>query len=146
MMHLLRTDEQTIGDLEIFGKKTGSGIFDIYNQAHTRRRSLAGELFRQPLSNREAINQRSNVIESFASLKVKFPYDSALFDTAEKYLVSAEDEGKSKNNQAVMGEKEIQNGVLSVIQIIQLTKAFTQRPEIQSITNYNSERRRLSYW
>jgi DNA mismatch repair ATPase MutS len=144
MMHLLRTDEQTIGDLEIFGKKTGSGIFDIYNQAHTRGgEALLGELFRQPLSNREAINQRSNVIESFASLKVKFPYDNALFDTAEKYLVSAEDEGKSKNNQAVMGEKEIQNGVLSVIQIIQLTKAFTQRPEIQSITNYNSEREAL---
>ncbi|MCH5687340.1 hypothetical protein LWM68_25610 [Niabella sp. W65] len=45
MMHLLRTDEQTIGDLEIFGKKTGSGIFDIYNQAHTRGEALLGNSF-----------------------------------------------------------------------------------------------------
>ncbi|MGE9313061.1 MutS-related protein [Niabella sp. CJ426] len=140
-MHLLRTDEQTIGDLEIFGKKTGSGIFDIYNQAHTRGgETLLGELFRQPLSDKEAINRRSSVIESFAALQLKFPYDSAFFDTAEKYLISADDEGKGKNSQAAIGEKEIQNGVQSVIQIIQLTKTFTERKEIKDINAYNAER------
>ncbi len=38
-MNLL-TDEQTIEDLRIFGKRDASGIYDLYNHAYTRRRKI----------------------------------------------------------------------------------------------------------
>ena len=140
-MTLLRTDEQTIGDLGIFGKKSGGGIIDIYNQAHTRGGSaLLGELFRSPLSDKNAINRRSSIIENFARLKIRFPYDAALFDTAEKYLSHSEEEMKAKGNRVALGEKEIQNGVHAVIDILTTTSRFIEKPEIINTGVYSEER------
>lgn len=138
---ILRTDEQTIEDLGIFGKKSGNGIYDIYNRANTRGgETLLGAMFRSPLSDKEAINKRSSIIEHFAGLNLRFPYNVSLFDTAEKYLANSEEGAKSKTNQAALGEKEIQNGVLALIEIIKLTKEFTGKTEIKNITAYTNER------
>jgi DNA mismatch repair protein MutS len=143
-MNLLRTDEQTIGDLEIFGKKSGEGIIDLYNNAHTRGgAALLSELFRNPLSNRNAINQRSSIIENFARLDIRFPYEAAQFDTAEKYLSHTEEELKARSNRAALGEKEIQNGVQAVIDIIKTTFRFIEQPKLINIDPYGSERAAL---
>ncbi|MCD2425680.1 DNA mismatch repair protein [Niabella pedocola] len=140
-MNLLRTDEQTIGDLEIFGKKSGSGIFDLYNHAYTRGGAmLLSELFRNPLSDKEAINRRSSIIESFARLQLRFPYEAALFDTAEKYLSHTEEEMKAKGNRVALGEKEIQSGVNALIDIIKATARFMELPDIKNINAYDMER------
>ncbi len=105
-MNLLRTDEQTIGDLEIFGKKNGGGIFDLYNHARTRGgAALLSELFRKPLADKNAINRRSSIIENLALLKIRFPYEAAQFDTAEKYLSHTEEEIKAKGNPRSPGRK-----------------------------------------
>jgi DNA mismatch repair protein MutS len=80
-MNILRTDEQTIKDLGIFGKSDGDGIYEIYNQVHTRGgEALLEELFRHPLADKDAINTRSTIIERFASLNLPFPYNASLFE------------------------------------------------------------------
>jgi DNA mismatch repair ATPase MutS len=142
---MLRTDEQTIEDLGIFGKKSGSGIYDIYNRSHTRGgEALLEEMFRNPLSDREAINRRSSIIEGFARLGIPFPYNASLFDMAEKYLVSGDKDAKNKNDQAVLGEKEVQNGVGAVIELIRLTRKFVEQQEIRNIQAYAAEREAIA--
>lgn len=137
----LQTDEQTIKDLEIFNKRNGTGIYDIYNNANTRGgEALLEELFRNPLSDRAAINNRCAVIEQFANLKIRFPFNASLFDMAEKYLSNAEENSNHKSGQATLGEKEIQQGVGAVIDLIRLTKEFIEKNEIISIKAYSADR------
>ncbi|NML23634.1 DNA mismatch repair protein [Pseudoflavitalea sp. G-6-1-2] len=144
-MNLLRTDDQTISDLEIFSKKSGGGIFDIYNHVHTRGgETLLGELFRQPLSDRDAINRRSSIIGSFARLNIPFPYHTSIFDTAEKYLSHTEEEMKAKGNRMTLGEKEIQNGVNAILEIFRVTLAFIEQPKIIAIPDYDAEREAIN--
>ncbi|MDB5155705.1 MAG: mismatch repair protein, partial [Mucilaginibacter sp.] len=137
----LQTDDQTIGDLGIFGKRNGSGIYDIYNYTHTRGgEAVLKELFLQPLSDRVDINRRSNIIEHFAKLQIVFPFDGTLFDMAEKYLMNVETPGKSASQQQVLGEKEIQQGVMALIDLIQRVKLFTAAKETIGVAAYDQER------
>ncbi|MBN9384039.1 MAG: DNA mismatch repair protein [Chitinophagaceae bacterium] len=141
----LLTDEQTIEDLGIFGKKNGGGVYDIYNRLHTRGgEALLQEMFRHPLSDKDAVNTRSSIIENFAQLNGTFPYNASLFDMAEKYLAHHEEHGKSKNGQSSLGEKEIQNGVKAIIELIRLTKEFVERNDIKNITAYADERENIT--
>ncbi len=46
----LQTDEQTIEDLRIFGKRDSQGLFDLYNHSHTRgAEAVLKEMFTKPL-------------------------------------------------------------------------------------------------
>src|SRR5882757_5264612 len=138
---LLRTDEQTMDDLGIFGKKSGSGIYDIYNRLHTRGgEALLQEMFRNPMSDKDAVNMRSSIIEKFANLNMTFPYSASLFDMAEKYLAYSEENSKGKNGQSSLGEREIQNGVKAIIELIRLTKEFAERNDVKNINAYADER------
>jgi DNA mismatch repair ATPase MutS len=140
-MNMLRTDEQTIKDLGIFDKRDGQGIYDIYNHVHTRGGEvLLEELFRNPLSDKEAINRRSAIIEGFARLNLSFPYNASLFDMAEKYLANGAENEKNKNNRATLGEKEIQNGVSAVIELIRRTEVFIDGQAILEMPDYSAER------
>lgn len=126
----LQSDEQTIGDLGIFSKQDGKGIYDIYNRTHTRGgESLLEEIFRRPLSDKMQINRRSSIIESFAKLQITFPYPSSLFDVVEKYL----------HGESVFNEKEIQNGVNGVIDLIRATKEFITQSNIGQVSAYSME-------
>lgn len=141
---MLRTDEQTIKDLGIFGKRDGSGIFDIYNQSHTRGgEALLEKIFLHPLSERDAINTRSSIIEQFAKSGLRFPYDAASFDMAEKYLGNSKD-GLQHKVAGVLGEKEILNGVSAVLDLIRITKAFTENPAVKNISAYSAERESIA--
>ncbi|HVK46870.1 MAG TPA: hypothetical protein VM488_03485 [Pseudobacter sp.] len=136
-MHL-QTDDQTIEDLGIFGKRNGNGIYDIYNNAHTRGgEALLEEMFRSPLSDQAAINRRSNIIAQFMQAKLAFPYEAGLFDITEKYLLQGV---KEQQQQVQLSEKEIQNGVAAVIELLQLTKAFVESKEVQQFKEYATER------
>lgn len=134
----LQTDDQTIDDLGIFGKKNGTGIYDIYNHTHTRGGELVlEEMFRAPLCDQMAINIRSNIIAAFMKAEFKFPYDVSIFDVTEKYLLHGT---KEQQQQLQMSEKEIQNGVASVISLLHITRSFTGKKEVESISAYATER------
>src|SRR5262245_12195576 len=121
----LQTDEQTITDLGIFGRRNSSGIHDLYNRTQTRGgEAMLKEMFLHPLSTVAAITRRSSIIEHFARLKMKFPFTAALFDMTEKYITDAGDRTKTNRQQSTLGEKEIQQGVVSVIAIMQQLREF----------------------
>jgi len=141
----LQTDEQTIEDLRLFGKRDSSGIADLYNHVHTRGgEALLKALFRSPLSDKEAINTRSSIIEHFARLDMAFPFDGSMFDMAEKYLSDSPEQGRQAGFKSLLSEKEIQNGVSAVIALMQRTKSFIDTAEVTGISAYAPERDLIS--
>ncbi len=72
---ILHTDEQTIDDLRIFGKRDNAGIYDIYNNTHTRGgEKILEEMFRNPLADRMAINQRAGIIGNLSEAAARLPF------------------------------------------------------------------------
>jgi DNA mismatch repair protein MutS len=141
----LQTDEQTIGDLGIFGNQSGNGIYDIYNHAHTRGgEKLLEEMFRAPLSDRAAINNRSAIIARMMANGLQFPFDVSHFDVAEKYLSKAVSNDGRQRNEVQLSEREIQNGVLSVISLLHFTKELIEKREVTGIAEYETERQAIA--
>lgn len=142
----LQTDEQTIEDLGLFGKQNSGGLFDIYNGAHTRGgEEVLKTLFRSPLADREAINQRSSIIAHFADMKASFPFDASSFDAAERYLLN--NSGRTKDassHTTVLNEKEMYNGVIAIIAILWRSREFIDNPEVSAITAYRAEREAIA--
>lgn len=133
----LMTDKQTLNDLNIFGKGGGDTVYAIFNRTFTRGGSeLLEEMFRSPLSDENAINARSAIIRSFSEREVNFPYESEWFDAAEQYLENTDERTRltetdntlsRKFNHLIAADTEykaIEKSVLSLISILQSTRAF----------------------
>jgi DNA mismatch repair protein MutS len=89
---LFTTDKQTLEDLNIFGKHGGDSIYNIFNRCSTRGgAAVLEEMFRYPLSDNEAINKRSGIIQSFAASGTLFPFKSSDFDIADTYLANTDE-------------------------------------------------------
>lgn len=143
-MHL-QTDEQTIEDLGLFGRRDSRGIYDLYNHVHTRGGEvLLKALFRNPLSDMEAINNRSSIIEHFAQLNTAFPFSASMFDMAEKYLQDTQGHTKQGGHKNMLSEKEIQNGVSAVIELMQRAKTFIETKDATGIAAYSAERESMA--
>ena len=142
---LLQTDDQTLDDLGIFGRRGGTGIYDLYNHMHTRGgQAVLEEMFRHPLSDKAAISKRIGIIATFSRLNLAFPFQGALFDTAEKYLVNPDERTKSAASTGTLNEKEIQQGVTAVIQLIQQIRDFSGAQEVKDIAAYADEREAMA--
>jgi DNA mismatch repair protein MutS len=142
---VLQTDEQTITDLGIFGKRNIGGIYDLYNRTHTRGgEAILKEMFLEPLSDKEAITRRSSIIENFARLNIAFPFPPALFDMTEKYIRDPNERTHHGRQQSTLSEKEIQNGVASVIALIHQMREFTDTAAVKDIAAYAREREAIA--
>ncbi|QEC44645.1 MutS-related protein [Pseudobacter ginsenosidimutans] len=135
----LQTDDQTIEDLRLFAKRESNGIYDIYNNASTRGGELLLEkMFRQPLSDKDAITERASVIAAFAKAKTIFPFESSLLDSVEKYIVHNEEPGNGQKT--VLGEKEVSSGVNAFIGLFHSVKSFAEQGAIVGIEELQKER------
>lgn len=140
----LQTDEQTIDDLRLFSKGEVRGIYELYNNTNTRGGEVAlQEMFRKPLGDIDLINKRSTIIKQFANVQTTFPYSASLFDMAEKYLMNSSQDGKGSSNSATFGEKEINNGVTSVIELIKITWDFMNSSEVSALQAYADEKEEI---
>ena len=141
----LQTDEQTIEDLRIFGKRDSQGLFDLYNHSHTRgAEAVLKEMFTRPLCDQQEINRRSNIIKNFADKNMRFPFEGSLFDMAEKYLLAADEQKKQGSQQAVLSEKEIANGVTALISLVQQIKVFIETKDVIAMESYTKEREAIA--
>lgn len=141
-MHL-QTDEQTIDDLRLFSKRDIVGIYEIYNHACTRGgEALLQDMFRHPLTDATAIRQRGNIIRHFAQARIDFPFNGSLFDLAEKYFAHPAQQS-GRNSQPELGEKDIQNGVAAVLELLQRVKAFIATDAVTSNTAFTSLRQEM---
>ena len=141
----LQTDDQTIEDLRIFGKRDSQGLFDLYNHSHTRgAEAVLKEMFTKPLSDQQEINRRSDIIKNFAAMNMRFPFEGALFDMAEKYLIAADEQKKQGTQHSVLSEKEISNGVTALITLVQQIKSFIDTREVIAMKSWSKEREAIA--
>jgi DNA mismatch repair protein MutS len=134
---LFTTDKQTLEDLNIFGKHGGNALFNIYNRCITRGgASIMEEMFRYPLSDEKAINQRIGVIKYFAASEIAFPFNATHFDAAETYLNNTDERTRLTSGDQTLTRKlsniialdvetqVIHKGVQAVTEILKAAGAF----------------------
>ena len=140
----LQTDEQTMTDLRIFSRNGEPGLFDLYNRTHTRGGEiLLGEWFRSPLADREEINRRSRIIDTFSRRPVTFPFQGSLLDLVEKYLATGQRDGASPSHAASLGERELQNAVLAVIELLSLARTLLEQEALQQNDFFETDYRQM---
>ncbi|MNJ98317.1 DNA mismatch repair protein MutS [compost metagenome] len=89
---LFITDQQTLDDLNIFGKYGSDSVFTIFNKTVTRGgAAILEEMFRYPLSDTLDINRRSGIVAAFALKGTGFPFDPTFFDVIDLYLSNTDD-------------------------------------------------------
>lgn len=138
----LQTDEQTIDDLRLFPKRDQPGIMDIYNHTYTRGgEALMQEMFHHPLCDQEAIAGRAGIIAAFAAMNAKFPFEGAVLDMVEKYLLQGEEEVDGHKH--TLGEKEIAGGVSAVIELLHKVREFVTGSELSRIPQLEEERKKI---
>ncbi|WP_127125598.1 MutS-related protein [Pseudoflavitalea rhizosphaerae] len=85
------TDQQTLSDISIFSKSGKPSIYAFFNQTHTAGGAeLLEQMFRAPLSDREAINRRSAIFRHFQQRKPELPFQPMWFDAAAHYLENSD--------------------------------------------------------
>ncbi|MHA4807346.1 MutS-related protein [Flavitalea flava] len=103
---IFTTDQQTLEDLNIFGKNGRDSVYSLFNRTNTRGgAAILEELFRYPLSDAGKINERSSTIQYFASLGAIFPFRPELFDAAELYLANTDERTRLSPGERTLGKK-----------------------------------------
>ncbi|MBO9573603.1 MAG: DNA mismatch repair protein, partial [Chitinophagaceae bacterium] len=81
------TDKQTLADLNLLGKYKEGSMFNLFNRVKTRGGELLmEEMFRSPLTNAAAINDRVARIKYLQQIGVQLDINSELTETATQYL------------------------------------------------------------
>jgi len=100
------TDQQTINDLNLFGKSGGASIYEIFNRTKTRGgAAILEEMFRYPLSDEHTINHRSQIIQQFAKTGASFPFNIDHFDPVESYLKNTDSRTKLSAQEGSIAKK-----------------------------------------
>ncbi|MCD0488363.1 hypothetical protein LPB86_08985 [Pedobacter sp. MC2016-14] len=99
-------DKQTLDDLNIFNKKGRDSVYGLFNRSRTRGGAeILEQMFRYPLSDAGAINQRSQLIRFFQDSKISFPFKGEWFDLIEQYLSNVDERTKLGNEDNKLGRK-----------------------------------------
>jgi DNA mismatch repair protein MutS len=81
------TDKQTLTDLNLLGKYKVGSMFNLFNRVKTRGgERLLEEMFRNPLTEAKAINERAACIQYLQELDITFGIDWELTEMAAHYL------------------------------------------------------------
>jgi DNA mismatch repair protein MutS len=80
-------DKQTLDDLNLLGKYKSGSIYGLFNKVCTEGgEKLLEQMFRNPLTDVDAINQRSRIFRWFGDKAVLFPFTREEFSVMENYL------------------------------------------------------------
>jgi DNA mismatch repair protein MutS len=92
MSHHFGTDQQTLDDLNLFGRHGGDSIYNLFNRCITRGgAAILEDMFRYPLSDANAINRRTGIMQFFAAAGTAFPFKGSHFDSIEPYLANTDE-------------------------------------------------------
>ncbi|MFX1705517.1 DNA mismatch repair protein [Chitinophaga sp. CC14] len=82
-------DKQTLDDLNIPGRYNNKSIYRIFDGVITNGgRKLLDDMFRHPLTDPVAINERSSIFQYFDRNPVAFPFSGEAFHVVENYLTT----------------------------------------------------------
>jgi DNA mismatch repair protein MutS len=80
-------DKQTLEDMNLLGKFKQHSIYSLFNKVKTAGgERLLDEMFRNPMTDTEAINKRSRVFQYFQEKQLSFPFRHEPFRVVENYL------------------------------------------------------------
>ncbi|NII26259.1 DNA mismatch repair protein [Pseudoflavitalea sp. X16] len=80
-------DAQTLEELNLLGKFRQGSVYSLFNQVKTRGgEQLLDSMFRTPLDNAAAINERSSTLQFFQQAQLVFPFDAQEISAMREYL------------------------------------------------------------
>ncbi|MGE7775264.1 MutS-related protein [Chitinophaga sp. NPDC101104] len=80
-------DKQTLEELNLLGKFRQGSVYHLFNRVKTRGgEQLLDDMFRFPLTDANAINQRSRIFQYFQEEKFVFPFDVKQVSFFREYL------------------------------------------------------------
>ncbi|MBO9634340.1 MAG: DNA mismatch repair protein [Chitinophagaceae bacterium] len=92
-------DKQTLEELNLLGKFKQGSVYHLFNHVKTRGgEKLLDSIFRNPLTDENAINQRSSILRFFQQARLQFPFDVQQINLMRDYL----DTNASNNAGVVM--------------------------------------------
>jgi len=95
------TDRQTVDELNLLGKFRTGSVYHLFNQVKTRGgERLLDEMFRQPLEQAAAINDRSSIFKYFQQEKMTFPFDLPQLTLMREYV----DAGTAKSSLLILAD------------------------------------------
>ncbi len=146
------TDKQTLDDLNIFGRHGSDSIYNIFNRCSTRGGALVLEdIFRYPLSDAEAINRRSGIIQYFSSSDLRFPFRSTIFDEVQIYLSNTDERSKLVAQDNTLGKRlsnalaidlvtaQIHKGIAAIMELVKETHQFINSLQLKVGSAYEKE-------
>jgi DNA mismatch repair ATPase MutS len=132
-------DKQTLDDLNIFGKQRGGAIFNLFNKTQTRGGAqVLQDMFLYPLSDRDKINRRREILQYFRRKNVSFPFRNEAFDAIEYYFsntdprtrIAAEEDSLQRKLRNYMGADTdyelLHKGIVAAIEIFNNLHDFLQ--------------------
>lgn len=82
-----RIDKQTLEELNLLGKFRQGSVYHLFNRVKTRgAEQLLDAMFRAPLTDATAINERSNTFRNFQQAAMHFPFDVQQVGLMREYL------------------------------------------------------------
>ena len=146
-------DKQTLEDLNLLGKFTPGSIFSMFNKVQTSGgERLLNQLFKNPLTDSDAINKRSSLFRYFQEKNLAFPFSHAEFQTVENYLSIGSSTNYpaallmafSKKMQAALLRDErypaLQEGLLATISLLNALNDFMKLLDEPQSTPFDEER------
>jgi DNA mismatch repair protein MutS len=80
-------DKQTLDELNLLGKFRQDSVYHLFNRVKTRGgEQLLDQMFRQPLTDAAAINERSSIFRYFQHAELNFPFDVQQINLMREYL------------------------------------------------------------
>jgi len=80
-------DTQTLEELNLLGKFRQGSVYSLFNQVRTRGgEQLLDNMFRTPLDNAPAINERSSTFQFFQQAELTFPFDVQEITSMREYM------------------------------------------------------------
>ena len=83
------TDRQTTEDLNLLGRFKKDSVINIFDKTKTRAgRQALEDMFRNPMTSAQAINERAKIFSYYKSLNREFPFDETQVELIEYYINS----------------------------------------------------------
>jgi DNA mismatch repair protein MutS len=135
-------DKQTLEDFNLLGKYKQHSIFSLFNKVKTTGgEQLLQNMFQAPLTDPEAINNRSGIFKYFQDKQTTFPFGNEQFSAMENYLSGSSGKNyvvilitlvKKKLLATVVRDEEypkIQSGLKQTIAVLNQCKTFINQLE-----------------
>ena len=83
------TDRQTTEDLNLLGRFKKDSVINIFDRTKTRAgRQALEDMFRNPMTDAQEINERSRIFSYYKELNREFPFDETQVELIEYYINS----------------------------------------------------------